>query len=284
MRFKRLPVLILIAAAWLSIAQDTNPAKTIAVLDFETIDCDISMGKKIAEIARLEIAGLKDYTLISREHLTAVLKEHELALTGCTENSCALEIGKVISAEKIITGRVMQAGNTFIFTIKYIDVGTTEMEVIGSGKFTRQKEIQESVRKAVFDMAQKLSGTKNIAADADTLKNFKNANLDAVDFSGLRLHNSDFSNANLNKANFTGCAMHNCKFLNANMNEARLCGADCANADFTHANMNAVDLSETNLSQAQFKSANLNAAKINKKWRELILKSGADNIPQILWQ
>ena len=45
-----------------------------------------------------------------------VLKELEFSMSGCTDESCMLEVGKMLSAELIVGGSISQLGSKIVLS------------------------------------------------------------------------------------------------------------------------------------------------------------------------
>ena len=68
------------------------------------------------------------YTVIERSEMGKILREQGFAMTGCTEVSCAVQAGKLLSARKMLVGTVMKLDQSIIINGRIIDVekGTAE--------------------------------------------------------------------------------------------------------------------------------------------------------------
>jgi TolB-like protein len=100
----------------------------IAVLDFEAKDVLEQDALKVSELIRNDMINSGKYIVIERAQMSEILREQEIQQTGCTDVSCAVELGKLLSANKILVGTVMKLGNEIIITGRIVDVekGTAE--------------------------------------------------------------------------------------------------------------------------------------------------------------
>jgi hypothetical protein len=74
--------------------------------------------------SKIQSAGR--YRVIDRMQRQNILAELEFSLSGCTDESCQLEIGKLIQAKQIIVGSMGSVGDFQILNIKLVDVETGE--------------------------------------------------------------------------------------------------------------------------------------------------------------
>lgn len=125
----------------------------IAVMDFEARDLPKNESAKITELIRNELINSGMYTVIERAQMGAILKEQGLQQSGCTDVSCAVEIGKILSARKILVGTIMKLNNDIIITGRVVDIEK------GVAEFSEKSAVRqgEDVMKAVEIYVEKLS-------------------------------------------------------------------------------------------------------------------------------
>ena len=125
--------------------------------------------KPIAGISQDEMSVLVDYlttamfeterfNVIDRSQRNTVLKEQSFSLEDCTDESCQVEVGKLLAANQIVIGSIGQIGNSFIINLKRIDVSTSK--IINSIS-RKHKSIDELLDDCQF-MASSLSGVKTV--------------------------------------------------------------------------------------------------------------------------
>ena len=64
------------------------------------------------------------FEVIEQSQAGNILDAQEYSLSGCTDEACAVEIGKLLAAENIVLGSVSKLGKKIIVTAKIIDVST----------------------------------------------------------------------------------------------------------------------------------------------------------------
>src|SRR6476469_1468885 len=84
-----------------------STAKTVAVLYFDNNtgarDYD-NLGRGMASMMITDLSAVKDIQLVEREHMQDVLKEQEAQHTKYYDQSTAVQTGKLLGAEYIVTG------------------------------------------------------------------------------------------------------------------------------------------------------------------------------------
>ncbi|MCB0834707.1 MAG: DUF2380 domain-containing protein [Bacteroidetes bacterium] len=136
---------------------DTKKLPTAAVLDFRAqtmIKADelVALSNKF----RTSLAQTKQFTLLERADMENILKEQDFSMTDmCNTAECAVEVGQLLAAEKMITGDLGKVGDTYTVTVRIIDVSTGKVERTASQEY---KGETEGLIKAFDVLAQKLTG------------------------------------------------------------------------------------------------------------------------------
>jgi TolB-like protein len=161
---------------WFSIAKQQNvlvcpedagkEIKTIAIMEFD----NYSVGKYqeelgfitkgLADFFETDFAAISDLKVVERDKIDFILSEIELSHSGQVATSSAVQAGKLLGAQLMVFGNVMQTDSrTARMLIKVVKVETSEIvaTVTKEGKpnfFKMQKEL-------VKELADKLELTIN---------------------------------------------------------------------------------------------------------------------------
>jgi len=83
----------------------------VAVMDFEAESgLPAGINRIISDKIRESLLSTAKYILIDRANVDVIMKELAFAQTGVCDQTCAVEIGRALSAHFIVTGRVSQLG------------------------------------------------------------------------------------------------------------------------------------------------------------------------------
>lgn len=82
------------------------------------------------EMAMVEFGRIDTLTLVERNKLGELLAEQELALSDLMDTENAIEIGKFLSADYIVTGSVIEMASTVVVFGRVINVATAEVESV----------------------------------------------------------------------------------------------------------------------------------------------------------
>ena len=67
------------------------------------------------------------YNVLERGRMEEVLGEIGFQMSGCTSTECAVEVGKILNVQQMISGTIGKLGKTYTIDIAIIDVGTAKI-------------------------------------------------------------------------------------------------------------------------------------------------------------
>ena len=101
------------------------PKKTIAIMDFSLIGMSSSTMNKFAmEDMTTKMVQSGQYVVVERNKIDTILKEHKLADSGLMDKKSASKIGKLVSANIILTGSFAKKSNQWNVNLRLVDVST----------------------------------------------------------------------------------------------------------------------------------------------------------------
>jgi len=118
----------------------------IAVLPFSPFGVSEAEAQILTRLFETAIVNTEAFFVIEQSQAGEILEVQEYSLGGCTDEACAVEIGKLLAAENIILGTVSKLGAKFIVTAKIIDVT--------SGKNIRADSVEGM---AIEDMTEQVN-------------------------------------------------------------------------------------------------------------------------------
>jgi hypothetical protein len=111
--------------------QATRDRASLAVLPLDAnLQKPKDAGAMLAQVLATRLSAQGDYTVVDRADLEAVLEEQELRLAGLVDPDPqkAAEVGKLIGADLLITGRIVENDNQRYAFCKAISVDTSELK------------------------------------------------------------------------------------------------------------------------------------------------------------
>ena len=132
---------------------------SIAVLDFEANNISVYAAKAVSEFINTEMSKKPEISVVERSRLDQIFREHELRMTGAVDTYLAREIGKLVTAEKILIGTLTKTGNIFVITARVVDVDTGHIEISQSERCTREEDLELASRILSVKLINSLAGT-----------------------------------------------------------------------------------------------------------------------------
>ncbi len=121
---------IFISMALIYSAWGQQPEKLrIAILDF-TNTGGLSKQETITLGNRLRSMLVKTdaFIVLERGQMDDILGEQGFQQTGCTTTECAVEMGRLLNMQKMISGTIGKLGKTYTIDLSLIDVQTAQIE------------------------------------------------------------------------------------------------------------------------------------------------------------
>lgn len=150
--FKRAAYVITALAIILSaIPLKASDKERVAVLDFNAFNCPRATAKIISDMVGAKVFETKVFTIVERNQIKQVFDELALQMTGCTDSNCAVKIGQMLSANKIIIGTVHKA-DMYIIVVKVVNVANNKIE----GNYRAEAFDESEFESAVTNIVDKI--------------------------------------------------------------------------------------------------------------------------------
>lgn len=126
---------------------------TVAIIDFSSkAPGNPELGGQIGDILTARLSIYDQFTLIERQKLDKILKEHEMSLTGLVDTSSAVKIGNMLGARIMIFGRAFPVGKQLYLAAKIVSTETGKVKgVMAKGS------LEDELSDIVDDLVEKLA-------------------------------------------------------------------------------------------------------------------------------
>ncbi|GAF84358.1 unnamed protein product, partial [marine sediment metagenome] len=144
-------------------AQEPQEPMLIGVLDLEANNVPEGEARAITDRLRYYL-GLQDiFSPIERNQMNNILEEVGFQISGaCNTDECAIQVGKILGARKMVAGSVSIVGNIYSLQIRLIDI---ESANIDREVFRDVNSIGEVLQVATQDVAQMMA--EEVTGEAD---------------------------------------------------------------------------------------------------------------------
>ena len=93
----------------------------IAIYDFNARGISKTIAERVSNWIRTAMI-CDEFAVLERTQMEKIFVEHRFVMTGCTDSDCAVKIGKMLSANKVLVGTVEKFGEKYIITGRLVDV------------------------------------------------------------------------------------------------------------------------------------------------------------------
>lgn len=135
-----------------SMAQDQyrpQQKASVAVLNIDTRGI-VQDASAMSYITRIELEKTGVYNVIDRYEVAESVKKRGLKLDSCFSKTCVVDAGKVINADKVITGSVERFNEKIIVTLRLVDIASGNIEYANTTEYLNlQPEIQRMIEVSV---------------------------------------------------------------------------------------------------------------------------------------
>ncbi len=166
MLIKKASVIGLLLVACMCLPLYSQGKETLAVLDFQTEAVSEVEMNAIVEFLSAELFKTNKYVVIDVSQRETILSEMEFSMQGCTDDTCALEIGKMLSAEMIVTGNLSKVGSRYLMSVKMLETETSRTMGTANGKYKDLDELIDGLEPIAFGLAG-LDSTAAVAAEPE---------------------------------------------------------------------------------------------------------------------
>ncbi len=125
----------------------------IAVLDFTVTDVSQSEMKSIIGLLSSALFRTGSFTVIDVSQRETVLRELQFSLSGCSDESCMLEVGKLLSAEAIVIGSIGRVGQKYVLSSKMLETETAMTLGTADGIYTTLDSLLSDIPGLAEDLA-----------------------------------------------------------------------------------------------------------------------------------
>jgi len=141
----------------------------VAVIDLKPKGTSRIISNAVSDILRSEMVKTGFFTVIERAQMDEVLREQGFQQTGCTDASCAVQVGKLLSAKKILLGEVNRVGRAYMITVRIVDVEKGLAEFAANEKAVSEDVLDVAGRNITQKLARNIySGNKNYFVERKT--------------------------------------------------------------------------------------------------------------------
>ena len=155
---KRIIIVLLLLSVLVPAFSQDKPI--ITVLDFSTDGVSENEMRSIISLLSSALFQTQQFTVIDVSERERLLQELEFSMSDCTDESCLLEVGRMLSAEGIVVGNLGKVGNRYILSTKLLETETAKTLNTADGFYDDLDILVDDI----YLLANKLAGIEGEGA------------------------------------------------------------------------------------------------------------------------
>ena len=124
----------------------------IAVSEFTGKNVSQADASIVSDFLRTELVNTGAFNVMDRNNMDTILAEQKFQASGCTEQECAVKIGKILNVREMIVGSLSKLLDTYYITVNVVDVETGKIITSMDSSAKSSTELREACR----EIAKKL--------------------------------------------------------------------------------------------------------------------------------
>ncbi len=130
-------------------------ANNVAVADFIGKNVSQADASIVAGFLRTELVNTRQYKVMDRSNMDTVLAEQKFQNSGCTEQECAVEMGKLLNVRRMYVGSLSKLLDSYYITVNEVDVATGEITASYDSDAVSAKKLKDACKKIVVKISGK---------------------------------------------------------------------------------------------------------------------------------
>lgn len=154
MRRKFIFIVLLFLIARLACAENKF---NVGVTDFSGRSVSAADAVAISDFFRSGLVNSGVFNVLERSNMELVLNEQKFQMSGCTEQDCAIKMGKILNVQKMIVGTVSVFERTYYINAQIVDVEKGVIEASDKISTPNKNELPQKAE----ELALKLANVKS---------------------------------------------------------------------------------------------------------------------------
>jgi hypothetical protein len=117
----------------------------LAVIDFDGKNVSAADASAVTDLIRTDLVKSEVFNIIDRANMETILGEQKFQMSGCTTEECAIQMGKLLNVQKMITGKLSFIQGIYHISLSVVDVETSKIEFSDRVTYKQPEEIDIAI-------------------------------------------------------------------------------------------------------------------------------------------
>lgn len=141
-------------------------AQNLAILDFKANNTSAGDAAAVSGFVRSAFVKAGAYSVVDKANMDRIMTEQAFQQTGCTDENCAVKVGKLLNVQKMVVGEYTVVGGVRFLTGSLVDVETGKIEKTGKVKGFEPGNVDEAAEKLAAELMGLPAAPSDSAAQA----------------------------------------------------------------------------------------------------------------------
>lgn len=135
--------------------KSVEPKLSIAIGDLTGKNVSAMDASIVSDLLRTELVNTASFKVLDRTNMEQLLREQQFQQKGCTTQECAIQMGKILNVQRMITGTFSKILGRFFITVNFVNVETGEIVGAETVKCRDVDELPEASRELAARLSEK---------------------------------------------------------------------------------------------------------------------------------
>ena len=119
----------------------------VAVADLTPQNASRGDAALIGDLLRGELVKARRFTVIEKQNMDKVLAEQAFQQSGCTSDECAVKLGKLLNAQRLVMGSFGKLLSRYFISIRVVDIESGKIIYSDEAKGDTVDDLEKSLKK-----------------------------------------------------------------------------------------------------------------------------------------
>jgi len=105
---------------------------------------------------RSDLVSSKAFVVLERQQMERVLAEQSPRRTGCTSEDCAVQLGRLLSVQRIVVGSFGKVQGAFVLDVRVVSVESGAVVYTGQARGENDRKLGKGIRELALRMAREV--------------------------------------------------------------------------------------------------------------------------------
>lgn len=129
----------------------------LAIANFEGKNMSSADAAIVSDFLRTDLVKTNVFNVVDRGNMEKILAEAAFQQTGCTTSECAVQIGKILNVQKVISGTLSKLVGIYYINISITDVETGKIIYADKAECESPRDLSIAITNMAIKMAYQFS-------------------------------------------------------------------------------------------------------------------------------